>query len=115
MTATVPPVSTAVGSLKPPAEDKGTVPLSASAGTAERAEAINNRGTGRVPFRPPSNRKGIFMTNQNKQKAAFHSPEPTEYKIGGTTYIVRTHLKKNASEGLLDKIWRLIQNDELTY
>jgi hypothetical protein len=52
---------------------------------------------------------------QYKQQAAFHAPEPMERKIGGTTYIVRTHLKKNAREGLLDKVWRLIQNNDLTY
>ena len=56
------------------------------------------------------------MTNsQNNHQAAFHSPEPMERKIGGTTYIVRVHLKKGAREGLLDKVWRLIQNNELTY
>ena len=53
------------------------------------------------------------MTEQhNKQRAAFHAPEPKERTIGGTTYIVRAHLKKNGREGLLDKIWRLIQNNE---
>ena len=35
----------------------------------------------------------------------------TERKIGGTTYIVTSEYNENATEGLLDKIWRLIQND----
>ena len=56
-----------------------------------------------------------MSNSQTKQIAAFHNPEPTERKIGGTTYIVRVHLKKNAREGLLDKVWRLIQNNDLTY
>jgi len=48
----------------------------------------------------------------NKQKASHLPTEPMERKIGGTTYIVRVHYKQNAREGLLDKIWRLIQNDD---
>jgi len=44
-------------------------------------------------------------------------PEPaapfyiTERKIGKTTYIVRSFYRSNAREGLLNKLWRLIQND----
>ena len=53
------------------------------------------------------------MTNaQNKHKAAFRAPEPIERKIGGTVYIVRSHFKKSGGTGLLDKLWRLIQNNE---
>jgi len=32
-------------------------------------------------------------------------------KIGGTTYIVTSEFNENAREGLLDKLWRLIEND----
>jgi len=50
--------------------------------------------------------------NNNKPRAATLPTEPMVRKIGGTTYIVRAHYKQNAREGLLDKIWRLIQNDD---
>jgi len=50
--------------------------------------------------------------NNNKPRAATLPTGPMVRKIGGTTYIVRAHYKQNAREGLLDKIWRLIQNDD---
>ena len=42
--------------------------------------------------------------------------QTTESKVGGTTYIVTSHYKTDtgaplAGEGLLDKLWRLIEND----
>ena len=37
-------------------------------------------------------------------------PIIAQRKIGGTTYIVSTSFKEKG-EGLLDKIWRLIEND----
>jgi len=41
--------------------------------------------------------------------------EITERKIGGTTYIVTSKYKEDGKEGLLDKIWRLIQYDAENY
>jgi hypothetical protein len=49
--------------------------------------------------------------NNTDNQAAFHAQEPTERKIGNTTYIVRVYFKPNAREGLADKLWRLIRND----
>jgi hypothetical protein len=49
--------------------------------------------------------------HNTNHKAAFHSPEPAERKIGNTTYVVRVYFKPNAREGLADKLWRLIRDD----
>jgi len=38
-------------------------------------------------------------------------PLVLERKIGGTTYIITGKYKEDAREGLLDKLWRLIEND----
>ena len=40
------------------------------------------------------------------------TPETMELKIGGTTYIVSGKYKENGKEGLIDKLWRLIEHDE---
>ena len=40
------------------------------------------------------------------------STETTVSKIAGTTYIVSSKYKENTKEGLLDKLWRLIEKDE---
>jgi hypothetical protein len=45
-----------------------------------------------------------------KTSPSFTEDETTESKVGGTTYIVTSNYKENG-EGLLDKLWRLIQND----
>ena len=42
----------------------------------------------------------------------IEAEEITKRKIGGTTYIVTSKYNENAREGLLDKLWWLIQNDE---
>ncbi|MCL2225432.1 MAG: transposon-encoded TnpW family protein [Defluviitaleaceae bacterium] len=43
---------------------------------------------------------------------AYHEIPPTlNMKVGGTTYIITGKYKENAREGLLDKLWRLMQND----
>ena len=46
-----------------------------------------------------------------KQTQTTSYVPPTEFKVGGTTYIITSTHSKNAREGLLDKIWRLIEND----
>jgi len=57
------------------------------------------------------------MTHNNHTNPKPAKPEPaapfhvTEMQIGNTTYIVRSFHSPNAREGLLDKLWRLIQND----
>ena len=57
------------------------------------------------------------MTNKSHNTPQPTKPEPatpfhtTEMQIGNTTYIVRSFHSPNAREGLLDKLWRLIQND----
>ena len=48
---------------------------------------------------------------ENIQTAPPIIPPTVEYKIGSTTYIVSGKYKENAREGLLDKLWRLIEND----
>ena len=35
-----------------------------------------------------------------------------EMKIDSTTYIITGKYKENSNEKLLDKLWRLIENDE---
>jgi len=45
------------------------------------------------------------------QTTSYVPPESTEFKVGGTTYIITSRHSENAREGLLDKIWRLIEND----
>lgn len=52
--------------------------------------------------------------NNSKHKATFHQPEPIERKIGNTTYIVRAYFNPNAREGVLDQLWRLMKNDNLS-
>jgi hypothetical protein len=37
---------------------------------------------------------------------------PIERKIGNTTYITTAHFNPNARDGLLTRLWHLIQNDE---
>ena len=54
------------------------------------------------------------MTNNNTNTSDLYLSEPTEYKIGNTTYVVRVHFKQEAREGLLDKLWRLMRNDGAT-
>jgi len=57
------------------------------------------------------------MTHNNHNTPQPAKPEPavpfhtTEMQIGNTTYIVRAFHSSNAREGLLDKLWRLMQND----
>ena len=57
------------------------------------------------------------MTYNNHNQTKPTKPEPsapfhtTETHIGNTIYIVRSFHSPNAHEGLLDKLWRLIQND----
>ena len=57
------------------------------------------------------------MTHNNYTTPQPAKPEPaapfhtTEMQIGNTTYIVRSFHSPNAREGLLDKLWRLIQNN----
>ena len=53
----------------------------------------------------------ISLSKENAQALYIASTEVTEHKIGGTTYIVSGKCKENGEE-LLDKIWRLIENDE---
>ena len=50
-----------------------------------------------------------MTNNQNKQQAAYHALKPIERKIGGTTYIVRVHLRTDSGALLMDKVWRNIQ------
>jgi len=57
------------------------------------------------------------MTHNNHTNPKPTKPEPaapfhvTEMQIGNTTYVIRSFHSPNAREGLLDKLWRLIQND----
>jgi len=53
-----------------------------------------------------------MRTTLPKETATIEPREITKRKIGGTTYIVTSKYKGNAKEGLLDKLWWLIQNDE---
>jgi len=49
-------------------------------------------------------------TEEKTQTPHHEISEPMELKIGGTTYIL-TGKYKEKGEGLLHKIWRLIEND----
>jgi len=53
-------------------------------------------------------RKGCAAVNDEKLPAI---EQPMERQIGNTTYILTAKCNPNAREGLLDKIWRLIQQD----
>ena len=48
---------------------------------------------------------------ENVQTVSPVLSEDFELKIGGTTYIVTSKYKENSREGLLDKIWRLMEYD----
>jgi len=49
-------------------------------------------------------------TKEKTETAYCEMAEPMELKIGGTTYIL-TGKYKEKGEGLLHKLWRLIEND----
>jgi len=53
-----------------------------------------------------------MTNNSNNNKYIFNPPESIQRKIGNTTYTLRAHFKPDAREGLLDKLWRLIRNDD---
>lgn len=60
--------------------------------------------------------KGNAMSNKKQTSEFIQTNDPldagtTIREIGGTTYIVTGKYKADAKEGLLDKIWRLIEND----
>ena len=52
---------------------------------------------------------GLKMTDKN---TATTTPAPSvKKKIGKTTYIVKVHFSKNATETMSDKIKRMIRTD----
>ena len=51
------------------------------------------------------------IENKTQTTSSLSTDVITQRKIGGTTYIVTSEYDENAQEGLLDKIWRLIQSD----
>jgi len=56
----------------------------------------------------------MIHNNQTQPRNSAVSPlslPPIERKTGNTTYIVTARFNPNAREGLLGKLWRLIQND----
>ena len=60
---------------------------------------------------PENNTPLISAVSTELTDITDNEAEITVRKIGGTTYIVTSEYNENAKEGLLDKIWRLIQND----
>jgi len=54
----------------------------------------------------------IKTQESNTESDFINAPEIVEYKVGSTTYIITGKYKKSGKEGLLDKLWRLIENDE---
>jgi hypothetical protein len=52
------------------------------------------------------------INENNPQNLTCNTPETSDIKIGGITYIVASFYKENAKESLKDKLWRLIENDD---
>jgi hypothetical protein len=51
-------------------------------------------------------------TNQEEKTPPFTEDQTFTRKIGNTTYILTAKYKKNATEGLADKLMRIIENSE---
>ncbi|MCL2083564.1 MAG: transposon-encoded TnpW family protein [Oscillospiraceae bacterium] len=54
----------------------------------------------------------VKKTPTEDMRTTYQSETPViQRKIGNTTYIVTGTYKKDAKEGLMDKLWRLMKND----